>query len=59
MFSSPPLSEDEIPVECPVKRTKHVRSLRLESKELKTLRLQYGCNEARFSITTKFQVKYF
>ncbi|KAE9548995.1 hypothetical protein FO519_007787 [Halicephalobus sp. NKZ332] len=36
-------------------RTKYIRSLRLSSDELKSLELEYGPNEARFSITTKFQ----
>lgn len=32
-----------------------IRSLRLSSDRLKTLGLQWGANECRFSITTKFQ----
>lgn len=44
---------DEEPVE--VTRTQYIRSLRLSSDELKALHLQYGSNEARFSVTTKFQ----
>ncbi|KAI6236792.1 LNS2 protein [Aphelenchoides besseyi] len=31
------------------------RTLRLNSDQLKSLRLEYGSNDARFSITTKFQ----
>uniref|UniRef100_A0A914DVS8 LNS2/PITP domain-containing protein n=1 Tax=Acrobeloides nanus TaxID=290746 RepID=A0A914DVS8_9BILA len=54
-----PLSDDEIHVDiphpCPVKKTKFLKSLRLDNDQLKSLGLQYGCNEARFSITTKFQ----
>lgn len=33
----------------------YIRSLRLSSDELKSLQLRYGSNEARFSVTTKFQ----
>ncbi|GMT10956.1 hypothetical protein PFISCL1PPCAC_2253 [Pristionchus fissidentatus] len=33
----------------------YFRSLRLSSERLKTLGLQWGANECRFSITTKFQ----
>lgn len=36
--------------------TKYIRSLRLSSEKLKKLGLRKGANEARFSITTKFQV---
>lgn len=35
---------------------KYIRSLRLSSDKLKRLGLRKGTNEARFSITTKFQV---
>ena len=49
------LSDDETSIE----KTKYIRSLRLSSDELKSLELQYGANEARFSITTKFQVRFF
>lgn len=35
---------------------KYIRSLRLSSDKLKKLGLRKGANEARFSITTKFQV---
>ncbi|CAK5102402.1 unnamed protein product [Meloidogyne enterolobii] len=34
---------------------KYKRSLRLSSDQLKLLNLEYGSNDARFSITTKFQ----
>lgn len=34
----------------------YIRSLRLSSEKLKQLPLKRGTNEARFSITTKFQV---
>jgi len=44
------LSDDESSV-----KTKYIRSLRLSSDELRSLGLEYGPNEARFSITTKFQ----
>ncbi|KAI6230717.1 LNS2 protein [Aphelenchoides fujianensis] len=33
------------------------RTLRLNSDQLKSLRLEYGSNDARFSITTKFQAR--
>jgi phosphatidate phosphatase PAH1 len=46
------VSEEE-PV--PMAQTSYIRSLRLSSDELKSLQLQYGSNEARFSVTTKFQ----
>jgi phosphatidate phosphatase PAH1 len=36
--------------------TTYYRSLRLSSEKLKELGLQYGANEARFSVTTKLQV---
>uniref|UniRef100_A0AC34F8H7 LNS2/PITP domain-containing protein n=1 Tax=Panagrolaimus sp. ES5 TaxID=591445 RepID=A0AC34F8H7_9BILA len=39
----------------PMAHTSYIRSLRLSSDELKSLQLQYGSNEARFSVTTKFQ----
>ncbi|VDM97822.1 unnamed protein product [Thelazia callipaeda] len=35
--------------------SKYIRSLRLSSNKLKKLGLRLGANEARFSITTKFQ----
>lgn len=38
------------------RRVRYVRTLRLPSDQLKALQLEYGSNEARFSITTKFQV---
>uniref|UniRef100_A0A7E4WBB3 LNS2 domain-containing protein n=1 Tax=Panagrellus redivivus TaxID=6233 RepID=A0A7E4WBB3_PANRE len=55
------LSDDELLAPAsgrdnvPMKTTKHIRSLRLSSDELKGFGLQYGSNEARFSITTKLQ----
>ncbi|KAK0411006.1 hypothetical protein QR680_005426 [Steinernema hermaphroditum] len=39
----------------PYSRIRFIRSLRLPSDKLKKLGLKYGSNEARFSITTKFQ----
>ena len=47
------ISDEEPSV--PMTRTSYIRSLRLSSDELKALQLQYGSNEARFSVTTKFQ----
>ncbi|OZC09745.1 hypothetical protein X798_03148 [Onchocerca flexuosa] len=44
-------SDPETTVEFP----KYIRSLRLPSDKLKKLGLRKGANEARFSITTKFQ----
>lgn len=38
------------------KPMRYKRTLRLPSDKLKALRLEYGSNDARFSITTKFQV---
>ena len=37
------------------KKAKYKRSLRLSSDQLKLLNLDYGSNDARFSITTKLQ----
>jgi phosphatidate phosphatase LPIN len=37
------------------RQTRYKRTLRLESSQLKNLNLQHGMNEARFSISTKFQ----
>lgn len=42
--------------ETTVQFPKYIRSLRLPSDKLKKLGLRKGANEARFSITTKFQV---
>uniref|UniRef100_A0A915PJN6 LNS2/PITP domain-containing protein n=1 Tax=Setaria digitata TaxID=48799 RepID=A0A915PJN6_9BILA len=47
----PAQSDSEITIEFP----KYIRSLRLSSDKLKKLGLRKGANEARFSITTKFQ----
>ncbi|EFO19745.1 lipin 3 [Loa loa] len=47
----PALSGAETTIEFP----KYIRSLRLSSDKLKKLGLRKGANEARFSITTKFQ----
>jgi hypothetical protein len=38
------------------RKTKYKRALRLTSDQLKLLNLNYGSNDARFSITTKLQV---
>ncbi|KAI1719860.1 LNS2 (Lipin/Ned1/Smp2) domain-containing protein [Ditylenchus destructor] len=35
--------------------SKYKNSIRLSSEQLKSMGLQYGSNEARFSVTTKFQ----
>uniref|UniRef100_A0A915DRG5 LNS2/PITP domain-containing protein n=1 Tax=Ditylenchus dipsaci TaxID=166011 RepID=A0A915DRG5_9BILA len=48
------LSDEEI-ASIEMVTAEYKRSLRLSSDQLKSLRLQYGSNEARFSITTKFQ----
>lgn len=37
-------------------RVRYKRTLRLKSDELKDLQLEYGSNNARFSISTKIQV---
>ncbi|KAK6108166.1 LNS2 (Lipin/Ned1/Smp2) family protein [Brugia pahangi] len=58
-----PMSDDEMESAAPVSSNpettvefpKYIRSLRLSSDKLKKLGLQEGANEARFSITTKFQ----
>ncbi|CAG9536312.1 unnamed protein product [Cercopithifilaria johnstoni] len=58
-----PMSDEEaesaIPLssgpETTVQFPKYIRSLRLSSDKLKKLGLRKGANEARFSITTKFQ----
>lgn len=39
------------------KRVRYKRTLRLKSDQLKYLQLQYGSNNARFSISTKIQVR--
>ncbi|VDK58289.1 unnamed protein product [Anisakis simplex] len=49
--SSPPHTEDVTQQQSPT----YIRSLRLPSEKLKKLPLKKGANEARFSITTKFQ----
>ncbi len=59
-----PMSDDEMESAAPVSSNpettvefpKYIRSLRLSSDKLKKLGLRKGANEARFSITTKFQV---
>jgi phosphatidate phosphatase PAH1 len=38
------------------RRIRYKRTLRLKSDQLKDLQLQYGSNNARFSISTKIQV---
>lgn len=50
--TTPASSGTETTVQFP----KYIRSLRLSSDKLKKLGLRKGANEARFSITTKFQV---
>lgn len=49
------VNEPEVEKKKPV----YIRSLRLSSEKLKKLGLRRGANEARFSITTKFQVGIF
>lgn len=49
------MSDEEL-VSMEYVSSEYKRTLRLSSDQLKTLRLQYGSNEAHFSITTKFQV---
>lgn len=58
-FSSP-LSEDELDELRPStdSRPSYMLSLRISSDKLKSLGLLYGANECRFSITTKFQVRF-
>lgn len=50
---------DNIPStsEAPPNKRKYKRSLQLSSEKLKKLGLRRGANEARFTITTRFQVK--
>lgn len=54
-------TENAVPVQSgtntAVEFPKYIRSLRLSSEKLKKLGLHRGANEARFSITTKFQVR--
>ena len=49
-------SMDEEPEDTvPQVKTSYIRSLRLSSDELKILQLKHGSNEARFSVTSKYQ----
>lgn len=47
------MSEEEV---GPMEYVSSERTLRLSSDQLKSLHLNYGSNDAIFSITTKFQV---